>query len=319
MRRNGSGSLTRRQWLASGLAAGGLVLTTGHLSWTAPAKEPMTIGCSTVSFRKYPLEEALQRIRRAGYDYFETQATGPFCPHIDVEKDDPQRFRQTVANHGFKGVTALWASQGAIISNPKSVEGITAAIRWAKEAGIPVVNAGDGRKTAAMSEDEALRILAERLAAILEVAEKCQVYMAIEPHGTFSLTAEGLRKIMALSKSKWLGINYDTANVHRATYVETAAGAYSWTPHGQRQDEVATLKAIADRVVHMHIKDVVGAKCVALGQGTVNIVGCLQVLKQAGYSGVLSLETEGEFDAEEGQPMIEASRQYLAESLANLG
>jgi sugar phosphate isomerase/epimerase len=68
----------------------------------------------------------------------------------------------------------------------------------------------------------------------------------------------------------------------------------------------------------MHVKDVVGAKCVALGEGKVNIRGCLQVMKERGYSGVLSLETEGEFSADEGQKLIEASRKYLVKTLAEL-
>ena len=123
---------------------------------------------------------------------------------------------------------------------------------------------------------------------------------------------------MELSSSKWLGINYDTANVHRATYAKTAAGAYSWTPYGKPQDEVATLKAVVDRVVHVHVKDIVGAECVALGEGKVNIIGCLRVLKQHGYTGVLSLETEGEFDAEQGQRLIEASRAYVIGALAKI-
>ena len=99
-----------------------------------------------------------------------------------------------------------------------------------------------------MSEEDALAVLKDKLEEILEEAEKCEVYLAIEPHGTFSLTADGLKRIMALSASKWLGINYDTANIRRATYVETVEGAYSWTPYGKRQDEVATLRAVVDRV-----------------------------------------------------------------------
>lgn len=138
---------------------------------------------------------------------------------------------------------------------------ITRTITWAKEAGIPVVHAGDGRKPDALSDADALKVLSERLAAILEVAEKCQVYLAIEPQGTFSLTADGLNKIMAVSQSKWLGINYDTANVHRATYAETANG---------------------------------------------------------GYSGAVSLETEGDFGTEEGQKLIEASHRYLTRMLAEI-
>ncbi|NQT52577.1 TIM barrel protein [bacterium] len=311
---------TRREALAATFGAAGVaaIACKPSAAATAAGRTAMQVGCGTVTFRKRPLKEAMERIRRAGYEYVEPQAIPRWCPHIDLWKDDPHKFRQLVREFGFKGVSALWSPHGAIIPDAKSVYGITQAIRWAKEAGIPVVNTGDGRKPDGMSEGDALKLLRDRLAQILEVAEKCQVYLAIEPHGTFSLTADGLKKIMALSDSKWLGINYDTANVHRATYVGKVAGAYSWTPYGRRQDEVATLKAVVARVVHVHVKDVIGAKCVALGQGKVNIIGCLQVLKQHGYTGVLSLETEGAFDAEQGQRLIEASRAYLMEALAKI-
>jgi sugar phosphate isomerase/epimerase len=295
--------MTRRQALAATLGAAGIAAA-GAVGFGAPetgGSTRMKVGCGTVTFRKRPLQEAMQRIRRAGYDYVEPQATGPWCPHVDAWNDDPARFRRLVGEMGFKGATALWAPHGALIPNPKSVEGVSQAIRWAKEAGIPVVNCGDGHKPKTMSEADALKLLRDRLAAILEVAQQCGVYLAIEPHGTFSVTADGLKKIMALSPSKWLGINYDTANVHHA-----------------RQDEVATLKAVVDRVVHVHVKDTAGGKCVALGAGDVNLTGCLQVLKQHGYAGVLSLETEGEFGSDEGQRLIEASRGYLMRTLASL-
>lgn len=273
----------------------------------------MKIGCGTVCFRTRPLQEAMERIAKAGYDYVEPQATAPFCPHIDVEKDDPEKFKQMVREFGFKGASALWAPHGAIIPDNESVPYVKKAIQWAKNAGIPVVNAGDGKKPDDMSEVDALRILKDRLSEILEEAEKCEVYLAIEPHGTFSLTADGLKKIMGLSTSHWLGINYDTANVHRATYVETVKGAYSWTPYGTSQDEVATLRTVVDRVVHFHVKDLVGTTCVALGEGEVDVKGCLQVLSEHGYEGVVSLETEGEFSPEESQKLIEASREWISD------
>jgi len=313
--------LTRREALAAILGAAGMATVGGHCAAAAPRpdeKPTMKVGCGTVNFRKRPLKEAMERIRRAGYEYVEPQATAPFCPHVDPWNDDPREFRQLVRAFGFQGASALWAPHGAMIPDAKCVDGITRAIRWAKEAGIPVVNAGDGRKPDGMSEADALRLLGDRLAAILEVAAECRVYLAIEPHGTFSLTADGLLKIMDLSDSPWLRINYDSANVHRATYVETVAGAYSWTPFGKRQDEVATLEAVVDRVVHFHVKDVVGAKCVALGEGEVDLLGCLRVLKKHGYKGVLSLETEGELEPEPGQRLIETSRAYLTRSLAEI-
>ncbi|HID77241.1 MAG TPA: sugar phosphate isomerase/epimerase, partial [Planctomycetaceae bacterium] len=310
-----TGKMTRREALAASMAAAGLAAANG-VAAAAASRAQMKVGCGTVTFRKRPLKEALERIRRAGYEYAEPQAVGPWCPHVNVWEDDPAEFRRLVTDFGFRGATALWAPHGAIIPDAKSVDGITRSIRWAKEAGIPVVNAGDGVKPKEMSDEEAFKLLRDRLAQILEVAELCRVYLAIEPHGTYSLTADGLKQIMALSDSKWLGINYDTANVHRVTYAQGAPGAYRWPAYGKRQDEVTTLKAVVDRVVHVHVKDVVGAKCVALGQGTVNIIGCLRVLKKHGYTGVLSLETEGNLDPESGQRLIEASRTYLMKALA---
>lgn len=273
------------------------------------------IGCGTVCFRHLPLEEALRRIARAGYTWVETQATAPFCPHVDPWHDDPAAFRRLVADCGFEGVTALWAPHGAMLADPDAVAGISAALTWAQAAGIPVVNAGDGQKPAGISDAAALDMLRDRFAAILDVAARCEVFLAIEPHGSFSLTPDGLEALMGLSDSLWLGINYDTANVHRATYVETAAGAYSWQPMGQSADEVATLKRVIGRVVHCHVKDVIGAVSVALGDGEVDVAGCLRVLEHHGYDGVVSLETEGDEDPDAMQQLIKRSRRFLEHAL----
>lgn len=276
------------------------------------------IACGTVTFREYPLEEALNRIKKAGYEYVEPQATPPFCPHIDVDKDDPEKFKQLIKNMGFKGATALWTTHGALIPDPKCVEYGKKCVKWASGAGISGINLGDGFKPNEMSDADALKLVEERLAQVLETAAKYKVYVAIEPHGTFSLNAEGLQKLMLLSKSKWLGINYDTANVHRAAYVESKGDSYVWKSTGIKHDEVAVLKAVAGRVVHLHVKDVRGDKCVALGQGEVDIKGCLEVLRDSNYRGPLSLETEGDFDADAGSALISESRDYLLKTLKEI-
>lgn len=270
------------------------------------------IGCGTVSFRKLSLEEAMLRIARAGYEYVEPQATAPFCPHVNPWNDDPVKFKDRVKELGFKGASALWAPNGAILSDSNSVSGISQAIQWASEAGIPVVNAGDGRKPDDLSHEDALRLLGDRLSAILSVAERCKVRLAIEPHGTYSLTSDGMNRIMALSRSRWFGINYDAANIRLALYrIRNVTGKSAWLPYGQMQDEVETLRSIADRVVHFHVKDIRGSDCVALGAGDVNNKGCIEVLLDRGFEGVMSVETEGDFGSEQAQNLIEISRKYL--------
>lgn len=279
----------------------------------------MQIACGTVNFRTLPLQQALKNIAEAGYKYVEPQATAPFCPHVDVDKDDPEDFKRSIVDFGFKGATALWSTHGAIIPDPLSVEYVAKCIRWAKAADIPVVHAADGFKPEDMSEEDAFKILRERLLQILETAEENQIYLGIEPHGTFSMTPEGLKRMMSVSSSKRLGINYDAANVCRATYVETKDGEFTWKTTGQKHDEVATLKEVVDRVVHFHIKDVKGSKAVTLGTGEVNNKECLKVLKEAGYQGAVSLETEGDTKGEAAMALIKDSRKYMVDALEELG
>lgn len=279
----------------------------------------MNIACGTVTFREFSLETALESIKKVGYEYVEPQATPPFCPHIDVDNDDPEKFKKLIKSFGFKGVTALWATHGALIPDDKCVEYGKKSIEWAAAAGISGINIGDGFKPKEMSDEDALKLIEERLVQILEIAEKYKTYVAIEPHGTFSLNGEGLKKLMSLSDSPWLGINYDTANVHRAAYVEGNGDCYVWKSTGVNGDEVAVLKQIVNRVVHVHVKDLRGEECVALGQGEVNIKACLEVLRDNNYRGPLSLETEGDFNAKVGEDLISESRHYLLNTLREIG
>jgi len=273
----------------------------------------MKLGCGTVLFRKYDLERSLDAIRNIGFEYFETQAVGPWCPHVNVEKDDPENLVRLKEKFGFKAITGLWSLNGNIISNPNSVASGIRTIEWAAAAGIPVVHTGDGHKPEDMSDEDAYKTLEERLGLILEAAAKHNVTVAIEPHGTFSLTAEGLHKMMKMGDPKYLGINYDACNIFRAGYVESGNGKSGWKSTGEGTNEVAVLESVLDRVVHCHAKDINEARaCVATGEGIVNVKGCVELLKKSGYQGVVSVETEGDNDTfEEVVELAAKSYKYL--------
>jgi len=272
----------------------------------------MKIGCGTVIFRHFSLDVALDEIRKAGYNYVETQATMPFCSHVNPWKDDPENFKQKIKNHGFLGVTALWATDGAIIPIDKSVDSISTCLEWAKAADIPIVHFGDGFKNEETSLEKAWDVLKERLHTLVEKAKSLDMQLAIEPHGTFSLTKEGLTKILALEDFP-LGVNYDAANIYRSGYVESGDGESTWHSTGQAEDEVEVARAIAHRVLHFHIKDYIREKnlCVPLGEGGVKNKEVLEVLKSAGFAGAVSLETEGDEDLETCRYIITKSKAYL--------
>ncbi len=273
----------------------------------------MKKGCGTVVYRQYELDRVLEAIKKAGYDYFETQSTNPWCNHVIIAQDDPVKFAEKAKSHGFLGVTSLWTNEGALIPGKETcVDTIKRTIEWAAAAGIPVVDFGDGHKPAEMSEADAFKILSDRILEILETAEKCKVKFALEPHGTFSLTGNGLEKILSISSSPYLGINYDCANVFRASYVETKNGVASWEQAGSGEDEVKVLERIVSRVVHFHAKDLdCDKKCVALGEGSVKVKECIEILRKSGYTGAVSLETEGGMSFEDCDAIAQKSSVYL--------
>lgn len=259
----------------------------------------MKIGCGTVLFRKFELERSLVAIREIGFEYFETQAVGPWCPHVNVETDDPENLVKLKNKYGFKEITGLWSLNGNIIANENAVESGIRSIEWAAAAGIPVIHTGDGKKPKDMSDDDAFRVLEEKLSFILEAAKKNGVKVAIEPHGSFSLTSNGLKRIMSIGTPDVLGINYDACNIFRAGYVESGNNKSGYKTEGNGENELTVLQGISDRVVHCHAKDINAEKtCVAVGDGIVNVKGCVDHLKTVGYNGVISVETEGgdEFD-----------------------
>ena len=270
------------------------------------------LGCGTVLFRNFDLERSLDAIRNVGFEYFETQAVGPWCPHVNVETDDPEELIRLKNKYGFREITGLWALNGNIIKNDRAVESCIRSIEWAAAAGIPVVHAGDGSKPREMNDEDAYKVLEEKMSRILEVAKKNGVVLAIEPHGTFSLTLDGLQRMMKLGSPDVLGINYDACNVFRSAYVESGNGESGWKCAEGREDELEVLKGIADRVVHCHAKDINSEKqCVPVGTGIVNVKGCVEYLKNIGYQGVVSVETEGGDDFDAIVDLAKKSYQYL--------
>ncbi|MHB1443905.1 MAG: sugar phosphate isomerase/epimerase family protein, partial [Candidatus Humimicrobiaceae bacterium] len=229
----------------------------------------MKIGCNTVAFRKMDLDYALEKISGAGYEYVEVEANLKWCSHVDPWRDDPVKFKNKIKSFGFKGVSAI-GSHRELITSEQGVKDIKKALEWAHEADVPVILTGEGRIPQDMSVEDALSILKPRYEEILEVAEKYKVYLAIEDHGSISLTPDGLPKLLSLAESKWFSVNYDTANIHRGDYVGTDSDGYEWKMGAKSSyDEVELLKKVTDRVKHLHIKDVIGRNAVTLGRGEI--------------------------------------------------
>jgi sugar phosphate isomerase/epimerase len=160
-----------------------------------------------------------------------------------------------------------------------------------------------------MTDEQALDQLRRAYDQILEVAVRYNTSINVEPHGYYTTKPDFMAQILDSVDTPLLGLNMDTGN----TYI---AG----------QDPVAFATRFASRIDHVHIKDVseslataargeltgIAVSHTAIGDGVNagNIRAVLDVLRSTGYSGVLSLECEGE-----SGPMIERSVAWIREIL----
>lgn len=237
-----------------------------------------------------------------------------YYPHIST-REDPVLLRRKMDDHGvrFSQIDAAYplsGKDGPVLGVPYVIN----AIRWAEQAGCPRVDTTDGlHAPEGLTDPQAMDIMKRSYEMIMAVAEAHKVVINIEPHGYFTTRPEIMQQMLAFCDSPLLRLNMDTGNVFIAG-----------------QDPVDYLRRFIDKVDHVHIKDVspslaaaargkqtgIGMSHCAVGEGVnaENIKSCLQILRDHGYRGTLSIECEGQ-----GGPLIEKSLQWLRQALEGLG
>jgi len=283
----------------------------------------MTIGFHTDAFNSanWPFVKCLEWAQRNGLSRIECgvvdglsymQGLG-YSPHLSL-LDDPVLVRRLMDKYGvsFSQIDAAYPLSGE--DGPsRGVPYVQKAIAWAALAGCPCVDTTDGLyRPEGFSDLEALAAMKRTYQQILRVAEAHRVIVNIEPHGYFTTNPDTLAEMLAFVESPFLRMNMDTGN----TFI---AG----------REPAEFLRRFLGKVSHVHIKDVseslanairggstgIAMSHCALGDG-VNAGGiraCLKLLHDAGYTGNLSIECEGQ-----AGPMIEKSLAWLRQALAEV-
>jgi sugar phosphate isomerase/epimerase len=236
-----------------------------------------------------------------------------YQPHIALHQD-PLLLRRKMERLGvrFSQLDAAYPLSGR--DGPLyGVPYVLKSIPWAKHAGCERIATTDGlHRPEGLSDDEAMELMRRSYGQILEVAEAYQVTINIEVHGYFTTNPERMEQMLHFCQSPYLRLNMDTGN-------SFIAG----------QDPVAFCARFKHLVNHVHVKDVssslaaavrgaetgIAVSQCAIGEGVnaPNIRGVLQILRDRGFNGVLSMECEGQ-----GGPMIERSLAWLRATLGEL-
>ena len=236
-------------------------------------------------------EWAVEMAARLGYEYVEPMVhwgrellseAGYF--HSVSMLDDPLRIRRACEKHKVK--LSAFSAHTPLCKPEIGVEYLKQAVRFAAEAGAPVVNTDEGPKPEWTTEEEDQVLMRYSLHEAAKVAEPRGIAIGIEPHQQYSRTPDGLDHIWALVQSPCIGINFDTGNSYLAG-----------------EDPVVWLRRVKDRLVHLHAKDIsvqqsehergkvtgtpVGCAC---GEGVIDWNAVIQVCRQTGRDVVFSVE-----------------------------
>jgi sugar phosphate isomerase/epimerase len=223
-------------------------------------------------------------------DYF-IEALG-YNPHIPLHSD-PMKLKAYLDARGLK--TSQLDAAYPMSSPEGQHRGIgytTRAIQFAKALDCPcVVTTDGGRKPEGYTDEEVMVLIKQYYRVVLEWAERYEIIINVEPHGPYTTNPDTMEQILGLFDSPYLRMNFDTGNVFIAG-----------------QDPVAFLRRFRHKVSHCHIKDVskelaeairggqtgIASSVVAIGEGVnaENIAGCIEVLKEINWDGVMSIECE---------------------------
>ncbi|MGQ9472632.1 MAG: sugar phosphate isomerase/epimerase family protein [Candidatus Caldatribacteriaceae bacterium] len=235
-------------------------------------------------------EYAVEKAAQMGYEAFEPvlldgrdlfSEAGYY--HAISMDEDALYYRDFFASFGLKvsGVSA----HAPLMKPDVGVPFLRRAIRFAHQLGAPVVNTDEGIRPKWMSEEEAFQIMKYSLTVILQTAERYGIFVGIEPHNEFTANPKTLERILNLVDSPFLRVNFDTGNSYLSG-----------------QDPYEALQAVAEKVVHIHAKDIGGTLLdergqvygtpvgVACGEGVIDWEKVLTILARAGYKGTLSVE-----------------------------
>lgn len=229
--------------------------------------------------------------------------------HIDIEqlnKDKIAYIKEYCAKKNVE-ISALAYYPNTLSDNmaerTKAIEHLKAMIYAAPLLGVDTITTFIGR-VQTLSVEENLQICQEVWKPILELAEHCQVKIAIEncpmlfgldqwPGGQNLMTTPAIwRKVFELLPSKYLGLNYDPSH-------------FVW----QQIDYIRPLYEFRDKIFHVHFKDIklysdklrdIGIMAYPLdfmspklpGLGDVNWGNFVSALTDIGYDSFACIEIE---------------------------
>ena len=299
----------RRAFLVSGIGAG--VTTAACTSQLEPGKEELKparpgsdikLGIASYCYWhfadvKYPMEKVIDNAAALGVSAVDVL-------HVQMESEEKAYLHKLKKQAFLQGIdlAALSIHQDFVspdkADRQEAIDHTNKCIDIAYEMGIPCIRLNSGRWGTSGSfnelmelngiekpiegytDDDAFKWCIDSIEICLKRAEECGVLLALENHWGLTTTVEGLLRIADAIDSPWMGILMDTGNF--------------------RDDPYDKLAQLAPRVSYVQAKTYFGGgEWYTLDLDYKRII---QILRDAGYKGYVTIEFEGKEDPVTGVP-----------------
>jgi len=250
----------------------------------------MMLAFSTLACPGWSLNQVVEAAHGYGYGGVELRLVDGRLIEGDMPAAERDRVRRTFARAGLPIVAVDSSVRVAAAPSVKdALDQLSPMLELAHVWESPVVRVFGGEWDANRSREDAIRQARQVLIEGAAKAEPLGVSIALETHDRFSsagLVAEVLEGLPSSAVALW-----DVGHPYRV---------------GDTPQEVLT--QLDGRLAHVHIKDCrrhgEDWQLTLLGEGEVPVRSCVYALRDAGYSGWLSVEWEKKWHPELAEPEV---------------
>lgn len=248
------------------------------------------LAVSTNTYHGFSLEEALKGISAAGFKSVELTAVMGWTEHVTASMSDKEldAVKEMLKKYDL---SVIGLSGHANLMDEKRLADFRANMEMAAKFGAKFIITSTGEAHDHSDEAASEDGLVENLKSLIPDCERLGLTMVLETHGEYGLGVD-LKRVVDAVGSKYLKVNYDTANV---------------LFYGKKNPE-DDIKECADAVGYVHLKDK-GGKAdewdfPAPGKGWLKLEETLRYLDSQGFDGPISVEIEftQEFTMNEKKP-----------------
>jgi sugar phosphate isomerase/epimerase len=281
----------------------------------------MRLAFSSNAYMHFSIEDTIEKIAGLGYRGIEVLADVPHAWPAGLLEERKESIRDHLARHGLmiSNVNAFMMNAVADPRQPYWHPGWTdpdphyrairrehtkRALQLAQEIEAPSISTEPGGLlTKEQTWDEAAEIFYDELMPCIEVAERCEVVLLIEPEP--DLMIERFDQYLAFVDridSPWVGLNFDIG--------------HAFCVGEDPQNWVATMAA---HTRHYHFEDIASTRVhqhLIPGRGAIDFAATLAAIARTGYDGWITVELYPYI--ENPDEAAREAREYLLATLQGL-